>query len=115
MDRKRRLLDRLDDIGGSLERSGHALALIGLGSVGLELDRVDEYSDLDFFVIVEPGHKGAYLENLDWLSAVCPIAYHFRNTPFGDRCRECVGFLKSVLTDTELCPAEKAKDASDDR
>ena len=83
MDRKQRLLKRLDDIGGSLERSGHALALVGLGSAGLELERLDEYSDLDFFVIVEAGHKGAYLENLDWLSAVCPIAYHFRNTNDG--------------------------------
>jgi hypothetical protein len=27
------LLKRLDDIGHSLERSGHALALVGLGSV----------------------------------------------------------------------------------
>ena len=43
------LLKRLDDIGQSLERSGHALALIGLGSVGVELDRLDSYSDLDFF------------------------------------------------------------------
>jgi hypothetical protein len=83
MDKKQRLLKRLDDIGGSLERSGHALALVGLGSTGLELERLDEYSDLDFFVIVEAGQKGAYLENLDWLSAVCPIAYHFRNTDDG--------------------------------
>ena len=39
------LLKRLDEIGQSLERSGHALALLGLGSVGLELDRLDSYSD----------------------------------------------------------------------
>jgi lincosamide nucleotidyltransferase len=51
------LLKRLNEIGHSLEKSGHALALIGLGSVGLELDRLDSYSDLDFFVIVENGHK----------------------------------------------------------
>jgi hypothetical protein len=47
------LLYRLDEIGKSLEKSGHALALIGLGSVGLELERLDQYSDLDFFVIVQ--------------------------------------------------------------
>jgi lincosamide nucleotidyltransferase B/F len=41
------LLQRLDEIGSSLERSKHALALIGLGSVGLECDRLDSYSDLD--------------------------------------------------------------------
>ncbi len=83
MGRRQRLLDRLDDVGRSLEESGHALALIGLGFVGLELERLDEYSDLDFFAIVEVGHKAAYLDNLDWLSAVCPIAYHFRNTDDG--------------------------------
>lgn len=33
------LLTRLDEIGRSLEQSAHALALIGLGSVGLEIDR----------------------------------------------------------------------------
>ncbi len=79
------LLARLDAIGRSLEGSGHALALIGLGSVGLELDRLDAYSDLDFFAIVEDRYKLRYIENLDWLSAVCPIVYHFRNTPDGHK------------------------------
>lgn len=41
------LLARLDEIGRSLIQSGHAIALIGLGSVGEELHRLDEYSDLD--------------------------------------------------------------------
>ena len=77
------LLNRLDDIGQSLERSGHALALIGLGSVGLELDRLDSYSDLDFFIIVEGGHKRSYLDSLHWLSDVHPIAYRFLNTDDG--------------------------------
>ena len=77
------LLKRLDDIGHSLAQSGHALALIGLGSVGLELHRLDAYSDLDFFVIVEPGHKRAYLDDLRWLSSLCPLAYCFANTADG--------------------------------
>jgi hypothetical protein len=77
------LLTRLDEIGASLERSGKALALIGLGSVGLEMERLDDYSDLDFFAIVEPGYKGAFIDNLDWLSSICPLAYCFRNTPDG--------------------------------
>jgi hypothetical protein len=71
------LLKRLDEIGASLDQSSHALALIGLGSVGLELDRLDAYSDLDFSVIVEPGCKRAYLDDLHWLSSLCPIAYCF--------------------------------------
>jgi len=79
----RSLLTRLDEIGQSLEQSGHALALIGLGSVGLELERLDSYSDLDFFVIVEPGYKQAYLTSLQWLSDIQPIAYSFLNTDDG--------------------------------
>jgi hypothetical protein len=77
------LLDRLDAIGHSLKATGNALALLGLGSVGQETDRLDSYSDLDFFAIVKEGYKSAFIENLDWLSAVCPIAYHFMNTVDG--------------------------------
>jgi lincosamide nucleotidyltransferase B/F len=77
------LLSRLDEIGASLARSGKALALIGLGSAGLELDRLDRYSDLDFFAIVENGHKREVLEDLSWLGGIHPIAYSFRNTPDG--------------------------------
>lgn len=79
----RRLLTRLDAIGHALEQTTHALALIGLGSVGQELDRLDEFSDLDFFVVVEPGRKKEYLDHLGWLSAAAPLAYSFRNTPDG--------------------------------
>lgn len=85
MDRKQILIARLNDIGRSLESAGHALALIGLGSVGVELERLDEYSDLDFFAIVETGYKPRFIQNLDWLSSVRPIAYHFQNTPDGHK------------------------------
>jgi lincosamide nucleotidyltransferase B/F len=77
------LLQRLDEIAQSLEQSGNALALIGLGSVGLELERLDTHSDLDFFVIVEDGFKSAYLENLSWLTDLAPVAYQFQNTGDG--------------------------------
>ncbi len=82
-DRPAALLARLDAIGWALEASGHGLALLGLGSVGLELDRLDVYSDLDFFAIVDNGHKGRYIENLDWLAAAAPVVYAFRNTADG--------------------------------
>lgn len=77
------LLARLDAIGASLARSGNALALIGLGSGGTELDRLDKYSDLDFFAVAETGHKKEFLDDLVWLSSICPIAYAYRNTPDG--------------------------------
>lgn len=82
-DRKTRLLQRLDDIGVSLARTGHGLALIGLGSVGTERDRMDDYSDLDFFAIVKPGHKQALIDNPDWLAVPQPIAFLFQNTRDG--------------------------------
>jgi hypothetical protein len=80
---KQTLLSRLDEIGKSLERSGHALALIGLGSVGLDTNRMDAWSDLDFFAIVETGYKQEYIQDLSWLSALGPLAYTFRNTVDG--------------------------------
>ncbi len=77
------LVERLEAIGQALEQTGHALALIGLGSVGLERERLDAYSDLDFFAIVETGYKRVYLDGLQWLSEPCPIVYCFANTQDG--------------------------------
>jgi hypothetical protein len=77
------LLDRLDEIGDSLARRPGALALLALGSTGNELERLDDFSDLDFFVLVKPGYKAAYRDRLDWLAEAAPIAYSFRNTPDG--------------------------------
>lgn len=77
------VLARLDAIGASLQATGNALALIGLGSVGLEQERIDAYSDLDFFVIAKDGGKQAFLADLAWLSCVAPIAYTFQNTVDG--------------------------------
>lgn len=77
------LINRLDAIGKTLSQTTSALALFGLGSVGKELDRLDKYSDLDFFVIARNGHRTEFLEDLSWLSASSPIAYAFRNTSDG--------------------------------
>lgn len=77
------LLTRLDEIGQSLAQTGDALALLGLGSVGQELDRLDAFSDLDFFAIVKAGRKKRFIDNLDWLSNIQPIAYAFPNTADG--------------------------------
>ena len=77
------LLQRLDDIGRKLSQTPNALALIGLGSVGQELDRIDRYSDLDFFVVVKPDSKPAFLNDLSWLTSISPVAYYFANTQDG--------------------------------
>lgn len=81
---QQRLLGRLDAIGRSLAETGQALALLGLGSVGAETERIDAYSDLDFFAIVQSGYKQGFLLSLDWLALPDqPIVYSFQNTPDG--------------------------------
>lgn len=78
-----RLLALLDRLGGVLSARGDAVALLGLGSVGTELNRLDEHSDADFFVVVEPGRVRHYLEDIDWLEAVAPVAWSFEHTDDG--------------------------------
>ncbi len=74
------LLARLDAIGAALSQTPGALALIGLGSAGAETDRMDNYSDLDFFVIVAPDQRAAFLGDLGWCAAAGPVAFAFLNT-----------------------------------
>lgn len=76
-----RLIGRLNAIAKSLRESERALALLALGSSGLERHRLDAYSDLDFFVIAQPGQKQWFLHNRDWLAA--PVAFTFANTVDG--------------------------------
>lgn len=83
MEMKDRLLNRLDSMKSVISKHQEALALIGLGSVGVELSRLDRYSDLDFFLIVEDEAKIKYIEDLSWLSLAHPISYTFRNTKDG--------------------------------
>lgn len=80
---KELLLERLEAIGQSLSLRDEALLLLGLGSVGAELNRLDSYSDLDFFVITKSGYASQYIEHLDWLSNVYPLSYQFRNADVG--------------------------------
>jgi len=82
---RERLLGRLDQIGRALAESGRGLALLALGSCGRELDRLDEHSDLDFFAVVVPGAKAAFLDDLGWLARIRPIAFSYRNTPDGHK------------------------------
>ncbi len=78
-----RLVQRLDDLGAALARRGDAIALIGVGSVGLDLDRLDDHSDLDFFVIVNDDARQRYLDSIDWLEELSPVAFSFPNTVDG--------------------------------
>lgn len=124
MNKPEQLLKRLDEIGASLSREQSALALIGLGSVGVDLNRLDQFSDLDFFVIVRTGSKPRYLNDLSWLTTIAPVAYYFKNTADGYKlfyqdgifCEFAV-FDEDELKGAVFSPGRviwKAKDVSDD-
>jgi hypothetical protein len=83
MNKPESLLKRLDEIGNSISKKEGGLALIGLGSVGLETNRLDEFSDLDFYVITATDNKIKFLEDLAWLTDIAPAAYYFKNTQDG--------------------------------
>jgi hypothetical protein len=79
-----RLLAFLDRLGAELERRGDAVALLGLGSVGRDLHRLDEHSDADFFVVVDDAAaRQRYLDDLSWLEAAQPVVWSFENSPDG--------------------------------
>lgn len=77
------LLNRLSEIAEALKRSGQGVALLALGSVGLETDRIDAYSDLDFFAVVADGTSDSLIDDLSWLEEVHPLAYAHKNTEDG--------------------------------
>ena len=97
-------LRRLAEIARLLEDNPAALGLLALGSVGRESARLDEYSDLDFFIIARPGQKQAFLDNLDWLEGLHPIAYSFRNTADGFKLlfADCIFCEMAVFEPQEL-------------
>jgi lincosamide nucleotidyltransferase B/F len=88
------LEERLASLARELSTHADALALLTLGSVGTETERMDAWSDLDFFVIVRDGTKRAFIENIDWLAAAHPLAWHFQNTVDGH---------KVLMTDGVFC------------
>jgi hypothetical protein len=80
-----RIQDRLQAIAAALAARHDALALLALGSAGRETERVDEWSDLDFFVLVRDGAKARYIDDLSWLATAHPLVWHFQNTADGHK------------------------------
>ncbi|MDJ0753411.1 MAG: hypothetical protein QNJ45_07825 [Ardenticatenaceae bacterium] len=78
-----KLLQRLDAIAQSFSQTTGALALLALGSSGVDRDRLDQYSDLDFFAVVSPGYKKRFVDNVAWLESVHSVGYRFKNTENG--------------------------------
>lgn len=87
------LLNRLNDIAQNVRQTGQALALIGLGSAGAERDRMDQYSDLDFYIIARPGKRPRFIEQLDWLETAVPIGFGFQNSIHGHKIIYADGIL----------------------
>lgn len=79
-----KLYNRLNQLAENLNRREDCLGLLALGSCA-DIDRMDEWSDLDFFVIVDKDKQITYLNNLDWLESCAPLAYVFRNTKDGHK------------------------------
>lgn len=78
-------LARLDDLAAHLSRDPDAVALLGLGSAGVEHHRFDDHSDLDFFVVVATeAAKRRMLDDVAWLAAFGeePV-WSFVNSPDG--------------------------------
>lgn len=100
----RPVLRRLDEIAAVLAARDDVIALLGLGSCGAQLARLDEHSDLDFFVVVEDGAKGRYLDRTDWLEAPGPVAHLFAHEHAGRRALYADGVFVEflVLTVAEL-------------
>jgi hypothetical protein len=79
--KKQDILNTINLMISHFKTDDHILCFLGLGSLANQ-SRLDDYSDLDFFLIVEKGYKPSYLESISWLD-VKPIAYQFKNTRDG--------------------------------
>jgi hypothetical protein len=77
-----RLLQRLDDLAAAVRERGGVIAVLGLGSVGTDVVRLDDHSDLDFFVVVDDGAETRFRTELDWLE-VARVVYSFPNSIHG--------------------------------
>ncbi|MGW4152696.1 hypothetical protein ACWEDF_06030 [Micromonospora chersina] len=98
------MLRRLDDLAAHLATRPDTVALLGLGSAGVDRDRLDDHSDLDFFLVVADGAVGNYVDSIDWLAAPCPVAYSFANERNGRKARYADGIFVeyAVFTVAEL-------------
>ena len=75
------ILTRIDLLILNFKKNPHICCFLGLGSLANQ-KRLDQYSDIDFFLIVEKGYKTSFMDDLTWLD-VYPISYQFRNTKDG--------------------------------
>lgn len=99
-----RVLETLELLSTAAKKSPHAIALIGAGSAGAEIARMDEYSDIDFFLIVEDGFSSGFINDNSWFGEDLPIVFAFRDTNHGNKVLLHNGvFLEfAIFTEAEL-------------
>ena len=66
----------------SVAKRPEVIGLIFVGSAAAT-ERVDQYSDQDFFLVVQPGTGEAFRQNLDWLPNHHEISFSPRETAHG--------------------------------
>jgi len=78
---KKTIIQRIKELGERVSKYEDVLCLLGLGSIA-DSSRIDDYSDIDFFLIVEEGTKDKFMNDLEWLKVI-PLVFEFRNTRDG--------------------------------
>lgn len=76
---------RLERLGESLAQRPDVVALLGLGSAGVQHARFDDHSDIDFFVVADDEQaKQQLLDDIGWLGGFGgEVAFSFVNDPNG--------------------------------
>jgi hypothetical protein len=96
----------LDRLAEHVATDPHVRAVLGLGSAGVETDRFDEHSDIDFFLVVDTADaKQRYLRDTGWLQGFGgQVVYSFVNDPNGRKALLADGlFLEyAVFTPDQL-------------
>ena len=104
-----RIQKRMEDLAQRVSHDPDVSCLLGLGSMS-ELSRLDEYSDLDFFLIVKDTAKDKFLHDLTWLE-VEDIHFCFQNTKDGYKVlfKDNIFAEFAVFTETEILSAHFSK------
>lgn len=71
------------ELMASLRRRADVLGLVTVGSMAEQGTVPDEWSDHDFYVIVETGRQDRYRDRTDWLPSSEEIVWAFRETAHG--------------------------------
>ncbi len=97
--------ERLNCIATHAQEDPNILAFLALGSAS-DQNRLDAYSDLDFFLIVKDGYAHQYIQDLSWLSVCQKLAYQFQNTVDGHK----VLYEDGIFAEFAVFDATRMKD-----